>query len=385
MSDPFVDYPLPVDPVDLTVRQIAQLEAQTGAAVNEGHPLVAAVEGVMTRIAELRLTVVDVTRAAFRDSGVKIDGVAFIDAAPATVETTWTMVDDAGYTIEPGVRMAYRLAGDRFVQFELVDPLTIDPGDTTATGVVMQAITAGSHANGLEPAGLVPVDQLAAVASVVTTSTSAGGVDAESALEYVNRLVAFRRRRGDRLITPENFADAALEHPEVARAVAIANYDPDTGATDAERHVTVIVHNDLGLPVTAGAKADILATFEARRELGFIGHVIDPTYTGVDIDFTATAQTGYDPLEVRAAGIATVTTWLSPANAGARASGEWAAELIIYPTEIAAALDRVAGLELITEVLVNGGRDPVVLPGIAPLPSPVDADDDPSTVTGTVT
>lgn len=388
----YVDYDVVVDPDDIRTGMLADLAANVGistAELNEGDPLVALSEVAALRIAETRVVMADIARAAFRDSGLKIDGLAYISEAKATIESTWTMVDDAGYTIPSGSRVVYPVSGTDRVAFETTAAVTVDPGDTQATGVQLRALAAGTAANDLPAGPLVPIDAyafLAPVDPVVSTSTSSGGVDAESDIAYLERLAAFRRRRSDRLILAEDFALAATDHPEVHRALALENYDPDNPEDEAERHVTVAVVDADGAELSTDAKDEVLAILEARREINFVGHVIDPTYTAITVAFTATALTGHDPATVRAAAIAAVESWLSPARwgGGAESPPQWRDETV-SAFEVAAVLDAVTGLDQVTSVTVNGGTAPVTLAGVAPLPASIDHPTTPSTVDGTVT
>lgn len=385
----YVDYTVAVDPAKIVAGALAELAAWIGvdpAALNEGDPVVAAVEVAALRTAETRVVMADIARAAFRDSGLKIDGVAHVAAEHATMESAWAMVDAAGYTIPAGTRVAHRISGDWLVAFDTAAEFTVAPGATVAAGVEVRALVAGAAANGLGPGALVLVDPLTAVASVVSTTSSAGGVDAESDLAYVDRLAAFRRRRSDRLILPADFESATEEHPSVARALAVANYDPAAPLVDSERHVTVAVVGAGGDALPNGDQAEVLAILEARREVNFVGHVIDPTYTAVAVAFTATALAGYDPAAVQAAAIAAVEAWLSPARwgGGSESPAAWRDETVtVY--EVGAVIDRVAGVDQVLTVSLDGGAAAITLAGVAPLPAATGHPTTPSTISGTVT
>lgn len=72
--------------------------------------------------------------------------------------------------------------------------------------------------------------------------------------------------------------------------------------TNAEGHVTTIVQNAAGAAVSPAGKARVLASQNDNRVLNLVPHVIDPTFTSVDITWTATAYPGNDTTAVRDAG-----------------------------------------------------------------------------------
>ena len=70
-------------------------------------------ETVARMHAETRYLFTLVSDSIFRYFGENLVNIPPIEGAYATALTTWTMLDDAGYTISAGTHVAYRLAGDK--------------------------------------------------------------------------------------------------------------------------------------------------------------------------------------------------------------------------------------------------------------------------------
>lgn len=381
----YVDYSLTVDVDAIVAAAVAQLQTALGVTLNEGDPAVALLEAIALRNAETRLITVDVAAAAFADFGRKIVAVQQIAAAPATVASTWTAVDDSGYTIAAGTRVAYPVTGDRSIGFEVVTETTIDPGDTEATGVQLAALVAGEAANDLAAGPVTLLDPLVWVSSVVTTATTSGGVDAELDSEYLDRLAQTLQLLTRVPVIAEDYAVMARSVAGVHRALVVNLYDADTSTPDAPGHTTVIPVDEDGEALDAPTKAEVeaLLTADDMRALNVEVHVEDPTPVAIEVDFAADAKDGYDPAVVEAAGIAVLNAALDP---GAWAGGgedppEWRAEHTVYVNDLIGLLyDQVTGIEHVTLTLDAAGANVDLSAGgtvLAPLPD--------ATVTGTVT
>src|SRR5436190_3829 len=80
----------------------------------------------------------DAGEEIFAAYGEQVVGLAPIPAAPATVTSTWTMIDDAGYTIDEDTLVSVATAGDERVGFRVVETVAVPPGSTaTAAGGVL--------------------------------------------------------------------------------------------------------------------------------------------------------------------------------------------------------------------------------------------------------
>lgn len=343
-----------------------------GFVPKEAHLEVWLLETVARMHAETRYLFTLVSDSIFRYFGESLVNIAPIEGSYATALTTWTMLDDAGYTISAGTHVAYRVAGDKLSMFSTVEDVVIAPGDTSAVNVLIQSSTVGSAQNGLGPTGLELVDSLASVSTVTAAAATAGGVDPETNIEYLSRL-----RNEMTLLTPRFVlaADAAVlarRITGVARALGIDNYDPGTATFGNEKMMTLAVVGEDGLALGSGVKAEVEAYLESLRELNFVLHVVDPTYTTINVTFVVVAHPGYNLTTVDTQATAAVTAYLSPANwaGGSDTPPNWrTGENVVRYLEVAEVLNRVEGVHYVDSLTVNGGTTNVTLTGVAPLPT----------------
>src|SRR5215218_2622556 len=281
----YIDLPITNDPDELTADALDFLmQAIPGWTPQEGHLEVWLLE-VFARIeAETRDVASRVPRSIFRYYGKSLVGVVPIDAAPAQVATTWTVIDAAGYTITADTVVSYRVSGDQQVYFSVLSDVVIAPGSTeTAEGeVILQALEPGSAANGLDEDNFQLVDALAFVSEIEAVGVSSGGVDAETDDEYLSRLREELQLLTPRPILADDFATLAQRIGGVERATAIDGYNPSDGTFNNERMVTVAVADEAGHGVSPVIKTAVDAYLQSLREVNFIVHVIDPTITTVD-------------------------------------------------------------------------------------------------------
>lgn len=157
--------------------------------------------------------------------------------------------------------------------------------------------------------------------------------------------------------------------------------------TGQARTATVVPIDTAGKPVSAAVKAEVKTLIESVRETNFVAVVGEPTYTAVNVNFAAVAETGFDPVAVQAAVHAAALDFISPATFAAGddpASPTWEPITTVSYLELAAVLGSVDGVDRLTTLTLNGGTSDLTLTGYAPLPAPTDAAT-PSTITGTVT
>lgn len=86
--------------------------------------------------------------------------------------------------------------------------------------------------------------------------------------------------------------------------------------TDQERTVTVAAVDIDGNALSAPIEANLSAYLEAQREVNFLCPVIAPTFSEIDVTYTAVALAGQDPVAVQGAATAALETYLSQANWG---------------------------------------------------------------------
>jgi hypothetical protein len=369
----YLAVPIETDPDALAQEAFDRLgDLIPGWEPAEGNLDTIMLEVIARMAAETRDVASAVPTAIFRYYGASVMGIQPIDAAPASGSSTWTMIDNQGYTVPAGTAVAIAAAGDQRIAFEVAFDVVVPPGSTaTAAGEVpLVARQEGIVGNGLV-ADPEPVDSLAFVESIALVGATGGGADAETDSAYLTRLADELRLLAPRPIVPDDFATLAKSIAGVARATAIDGYDPGPPAlTDQERTVTVALVDSAGDPVASPIKDAVLALLEAKREVNFQVFVVDPSYTPIDVDFTATAYPGFDPADVQAAAIAAVESYLSPATWGAPPFGEtplWINETTVRLSEVSEVLNRVDGLHYVDTLELNGSAANVALTGPAPL------------------
>lgn len=312
----------------------------------------------------------------FRYFGATIVGLQPIAPVNATATTTWTMVDTAGYTIPAGTNCGFQITGDTLIGFQTVDDVTVAPGSSvTATGgVLVQAVDAGDSSNDLDSSTFVLVDALSFVDTVVAETAPSGGVDGETDAQYIKRLHDDFQLFSPTLILGADAGPLARSISGVFRAVGVDNYNPADGTTTNERMIAVAVIDVDGNPCSAPVKAAVLAYLETLRETNFICNVFDPTYTTINVDFTYTVFSGYDPDVVLASALLTLGEYLSPANWGVEAgddTGEtWDNETVVRLGEVFSLLNAVPGLRWVNSLTLNGGTADVTMAGVVALPEP---------------
>lgn len=330
--------------------------------------------------ADLGDVTVDVSTQIFQGFGTKIAGVAAQLAASATVESTWTMVDDAGYTIPAGTPVALKVTGSESVGFFTLQEVIVPAGDTTtATGeVVLSAAVAGSAPNGLEDLEVEVLDNLAFVSSVEMEGVVSGGADEEDPDSYNDRLADEFRLLSPRPILPEDFAILARRVEGVWRSTAIDGYNPGDDTTGNERMVAVAAIDENGVGVGSTVRSAMDALLEAEREVNFVVNVIEPTVTQIKVSTTLVCHPGFDPDEVEVTVASAITNYLSASNWGLDPSGAdqraWRNVTTVRRFELLALVDRVPGVDYVTALTLakqadSLGTSDITLSGVAALPS----------------
>lgn len=379
----FVDLDLPVDYRDAYARLLAAWATRFGGiSLSEARPLEAALEAVAHADAENAQFGQRIHAAAFDTYGRRLLGVTRIAGAPAQLQSTWTMRDTAGYTIAADtVAVVYAVTGSDLAVFRPTQDIVIPAGTVQATDITLICDQPGAHRNGLAPATLKLGVADARIDSVASTTTTVGGVDAETDVSWLNRLAAEAQLPSRNAIVEADLPTVARRIDEVWRAKAIGRYDAATGTADSPGHGTIVPVTVDGQPVTQTAKDALIAevTGNDTHLANAVLHVIDPTYVPVAVDYTATVETGHDPAAVNAAGIAALTAALEPAGfAGGHAEPpRWDPITTIRRHDLIGVLYDVPGLAHVDTLTLDGASNDITLTGVADLPQP--------TITGTVT
>jgi len=308
---------------------------------------------VAADVADLHTLATQMSEEALRYVGL-LFGVTPLDPTRATVTSTWTMQDTAGYLIEADWQVEIDgLDGDP-VGFRVVDDVTVPNGSSaTAVGAVtLEAIEPGVEGSGLsgEVRLITSLGPFVTAAVTATGTVSINGTDGETGGEFLDRLSQRLRLQAPRVILP---TDAELYvvtlFLEVARAVALNLYKPADNTYANPGYLTLAIVDALGEPCSSPVKAAVLAALQAQREVGFQMFVIDPTYTLIDLATTITALPGFDSTDVVARVLATLTDLASPVNYGlpgpALAGGEWLNRPTIRFQDVSTAINNVSGVD----------------------------------------
>lgn len=283
--------------------------------------------------------------------------------APAFATATIILGDTLGHTIPGGTRLYLPLADGSAVTF-LVEPpnVVIAPGDDTGTlNLVSSEFT--DRANGMPVLStLVPADPLPFIERVRLATPVADGRSPESDAEWRDRGVARLSRLSDALVVPRHFEAAALERPEVGRALALDNYDPAVGPAPGDNpgHVTVAVLADDGTALSGPAKTAIDTALEERAAGMLEVHVIDISIQAITTVATVVALPGFDTATVQDAVEEAVAAYFLPLT--------WTFGQTIYHNEMVSLLDRVPGVDRVVTVTVNGSGGDVALTDASTVP-----------------
>lgn len=370
----FVSVPFEVDPEALEDAAIEALRtALPGWEPADASLEVNLIQAIALMNATTTAIAADAPTAIFRKFGKQILGVLPIDGTQATIATTWTARDTAGYTIPAGTLVGWRVTGDDLRSFQVTAPIVIPNGQASVSGVTLTALDVGTINNNI-PSGatLELVDALSWVSSVVTSSVSSGGVDPESDAAYLDRLTAELRLMAPRPVLPDDFAVLSREVVGCTRSLAINGYDPAGGTSGNERFVCLVPLDASGAPVSTGVRANVVSYLDALREVSFVVAATTPDYTTVNVAFSVHVAAGYTSSDVLARATAAVQGFLSPATwAGGDASPPvWrSGEDMVRYGALMAALYTVSGVAYVASLTVNGGTTDVTLSGVAPLPS----------------
>lgn len=354
-----------------------------GWQANDGNLETWLTEAWAESAAEVRALARDVPASIFTTYGEDVLGIVPGIALASEGVATFTAIDNLGYTVEVGTQFALPRAGDDLVAYATLEEAVIPVGDTVIANVPFAAVLTGADSNGLSGLGQM-LDPVAWAEGVVVTEPTAGGADAEVPQDYLDRLSILMRMVALRPVLPQDFAILALQVPEVERAIAMNLYDPVTDTWDNERTVTVVIADIDGQPVSDPVKQQVVDMLEALREVNWIVHIIDATYTAIDVTYEVVAFAGQHESTVQAACDAALVDYLSPMNyrlneaSPAIAGGEvifppeadTTRQQYIYVNELIALLDRCLGVDRVVSVSINGAAADFLLPDPNAFPEP---------------
>ena len=227
----FIRYPIETNPTTLAEAVYAYIQARAPLwSPNDGNLDVWIIQALTAIMAENRELASDVPTNIFRWYGSTLIGLPPLTAAPSTITSTWTAIDNAGHTIPDGTQVGILDAAGNLVPFETVGA-TIIPSGSTATGagaVTLRSVSPGVATAGLGGVGVAVqlLDVLDFIVSVTITGVTTGGVDDEADDAYLDRLATRLRLLSTRPILTSDFATLARDVIGVQRAVAVDGYNP---------------------------------------------------------------------------------------------------------------------------------------------------------------
>lgn len=369
----YISLPLETDPLALWEDLVDYLETEfPGWEAADGSLESFLLFAITRHIADVRDLTSNGATDIFRYYGATIADIPPIDANVAEADTTWTMIDNDGYTIPAGTFVGIPRSGNELIAFAVQEEVIVAPGNmSTAAGEVkLIAIEPGSKASGLSGTPQL-IDALDYVSSIALVGVSTGGEDAESDIDYLNRLRDELKYQSPRPILPADFAALSRRIGGVHRATAIDGYNPSNATYNNERMVAVSALDESGNPVGSSVKAEIDAYLQAMREVNFVVNVIDRTANNIAVVAAVKALAGHATADVDAAVTAAVSGYLSGLAWGVppgAAETEWENWTVVRYLEVAEVINRVDGVDYITSLTVNGGTANVTLTGAAPIP-----------------
>lgn len=295
----------------------------------------------------------------YRHQGQKAVGKAKFKVSDATAEVK----------IPSGTPLRYMVddyAGS--LDFVTTQDITIYTSETREGEAWIEAVETGTAYNGLMVGTyLDTVNYHLQVQSVSISLATRDGEDPEDDASFEERSRALMSRQTAALAYADQFEAAVKTREEVGRAFTVDNWDAVAGAS-AIGHVTVAVTSISGETLPPADLPVIRDWLQGQVLASLVVHVIDPTYTTVNLAVTveATATANHD--EVKASIEAELNRRLDPLR--------WNWWSTITGIDIASWIDDVPGVARVITV-----PPPITLGGVAPLPRPgaFDIDVNPAT------
>ena len=239
VSNGYIELPVTTDPSTIQQEAILAIAGELpGWVPQESHIEVLLLEQFAAMTAESAQVATQVPLAIFSYFGSLV-GINPLQGAQATALSTWTMVDNAGYTVPAGTVVGYQVLGNQLSLFQTTASFTVPSGSTTATGITIQAQSVGSAFNNLPTTpNLVPITALNYLSSVVATTISSGGADPETTTAYLDRLSTELQLLTPRPILPSDFATLAPSAPGAESVVRATAYTGRTPTLLPGRNIT---------------------------------------------------------------------------------------------------------------------------------------------------
>lgn len=285
-------------------------------------------------------------------------GVTRDPGRSATGRVRFTVTNAAPIqTIPTGTRLRFSLDSTS----ETIDILTLEPLQLITTeqtsGVVsVSTELPGINANGL-PVGmpLDVVDNYPFIEMAVVEESLERGTGIETDSAFYSRAASVLSRLTSTLVLPEHFQYMAVSHAHIGRARVLDLFNPAAPGVVSPGHVTIALTDPNGEPLTAEEVAEMAGAMKAQCLASLTLHLIDPTYTELDLNVTVKASYGFTSQQVQDSVLATLSSWLHPM------AWDWEPQVSQY-----AIVSRVASAAGVAEVQSAPMTKP--LAGNAPLP-----------------
>lgn len=227
----YIEPPIVTDPDDLAQLSFDAIqEIYSGYVPSPGNPEVIAIEANSRSGAEAATVASQLLTSAYRVFGQKLIRLPPLDATAATVQSTWTMIDDAGHRIPAGTLVNIPASGDTSVTFQTVADVTVMAGSTAtdAGAVTLVAVNTGAAGSGLGGDGIdvTPGVVIDFVDTVTLTGITTGGVDAELDDDYDDRLTGYLQLLSPAPLLNADFSQLLLNVAGISRALTIDGYIP---------------------------------------------------------------------------------------------------------------------------------------------------------------
>ena len=319
-----------------------------------------------------------ISRGAFARFGEAIVGIPPIQAAPATVESTWELVDNkGGYEIEDGAFVTVEASGARTVGFKVVGTTIVSVG-ATSVSILLQAIEPGTEDNGLSGVGRLSTSYSFVVdpGGIVLEGVSSGGVDEEEEDTYLNRLVEELQTLSLSLIIGRDFEIDARAVASIARAKCIEAYNAEAEEAEALA-VSVYPIDSAGEDSSAPVKAELKERQTSKLLSGINYYVGAPSYTTFKGETQIEVEAGFDPAIVKTAVEAFWAENFSPAKWGLPTTGDsgsgWVNRTKAYRLKLIGQIERIGGVGRVVtfkwakNAEALGTSEELTLEGVAPL------------------
>lgn len=373
-------------PIETTPQQmLEEWSAEMESLISGWDPALAEYETIQAQATIYRIVypllvlAANVDAAIFSEWGRTIVNVKPQEATRATVTSTWTVKDAAGYTIRAGTQVDIARSGDERIGFLVVEDVEVPVGktETEAGEVVLEAVEPGLDGNGLEGEGIL-IDALFFVEEIAVLAVSAGGNDAEDPLRYLGRLAETMQTFIEGVVIAHDVEIIARNVPGIGRALALDNYDAETEEGAQEKTTTVAVTDDEGEPPAAEAEEALEAVLEEKREVNYKFFVIPATYHSLDVEGEIVPMQGFGKAEVAANVAAAIADRFNQARHGQQPPGDvssWVNDDTLRYQDLVTVVNNAEGMDHYSSLKwrigeAAMGTADIALSGAAPLPKP---------------